>query len=65
MQWEAWVGGAQSSYEMVFECSNSSFCCIAAMDAGRGGLELDIFSCKEAFEDVNMVVLPLNHQLRN
>ena len=51
MERETGISGAQSSNEMVFECSNASFSCIATMDAWGCCLKFNVFSCKEIFQD--------------
>jgi hypothetical protein len=43
MEWKVWVGGGETGNEVVFECLDGSFGCIAAMYAWRGLLELYVF----------------------
>ena len=57
MEWKTRVGGAKACDEMVFECADGAFGCIASMDAWWGELEFDVFRAEKLFENITSLVV--------
>jgi hypothetical protein len=47
---EVFVNSAKASDEMIFEGPDGAFGCVAAVDAGRSELEVDVFIAKELLQ---------------
>jgi hypothetical protein len=47
---EVFVNVAEASDEMIFECADGAFGCVAAVYAGRSELEVDVFITEELLQ---------------
>jgi hypothetical protein len=50
VEWEFRVGTAESSNEVVFECTNGTFSGVAAVNVGGNELVINLFRLHEFFE---------------
>ena len=57
MEWEVGVSAAEACNEVIFEGANGAFSRVAAMDAGRGQLEVDICFVEEVFEGLGAFIV--------